>query len=66
MVIEQKRGLLKILTESANSQEAWQAEQTLLKRINRVLKNRQNFFLNRQKATRGGESGSWYKSLLRN
>ena len=53
MVIEKKRHLLAVLTQLTDSDELREYEASFLKKYAKAMTNRQNFYINRQKAERG-------------
>ena len=53
MVIEKKRHLLAVLTQLADSEELREYEASFLKKYAKAMTNRQNFYVNRQKAQQG-------------
>ena len=50
MVIEKKRHLLAVLTQLTDSEELREYESSFLKKYAKAMTNRQNFYINRQKA----------------
>ena len=65
MVIEKKRHLLAVLTQLTDSEELREYESSFLKKYAKAMTNRQNFYINRQKAENGSGCDSLYKLLHR-
>ena len=63
MVIEKKRHLLALLTNISDSQEIRDYEASFLRKYVKAMTNRQNFFVNRQKAQQGEHISSVYDLL---
>lgn len=63
MVIEKKKTLLATLTHISDSKEDRECEYSLLKRYMGLMRNRQSFFINQQKATQNDSSANFFDSF---
>lgn len=63
MVIEKKKTLLATLTHISDSAEVREYEHSFLRRYSNLMRNRQNFYVNQQKASQGSYFDGFFDSL---